>query len=665
MKVARTVWTLTKSKRIVRNGENPVVMTGTVAITGTKKFGSTLTADISGLTNAGTPTYQWNRDGVAIEGATTSTYVLVEADITKTITVTVTADGIVGTGSITSAATGVIAKADGPAAPTGLAGVAPTALLNDGKITGTTIDMQYKLASADDSAYVDCSDIETVVAAAGDYVVRLAAKPGFNAGTTAAVTVPAYVVPATLSSIAITTPATKVVYKVGEILDITGMVVTGTYSDSSTKVETVDLGAVTGFNSSAVVASQTLNVTVGGKTATYDISVIKSDGPASPAAPTVNYFGKDYVRLNTNNIYEYSKDGVNWQVGDYFGGLTEGTPYTFYARVKETDTHLASLASSGTTVTTKIQLAQVQKPEWGTDSISWIAVPNASHYVVYIYKEGQTQVVGGEFVYSGTSCSITSFSSAITTKGAGIYTAKVTALAPIGDVYSNGLESEPSNPYVVPMSMTSKSITNLDFSTAYSTQAKLISKPVILGDFTGNRKEFTIVVGVERIPIYVDWKLSTDFSKGAAMGGVVESHIQNYFFQKYGLEGFNIRSVTAYGFDDTFEISTFQTGFTAQFTLEGRDWAYFFEQSSVQGSDLDTSNNRSFSISDGTNTATIQLTSKFITMDTLVSRLNNNLTAANVEAKVEKVNETQFKITSTSSSGILIIDGINKVDMFE
>ncbi|MFA6376779.1 MAG: S8 family serine peptidase, partial [Candidatus Paceibacterota bacterium] len=40
---------------------------------------------------------------------------------------------------------------------------------------------------------------------------------------------------ATLSSIAITTPATKLSYTVGDPLDITGLVVTGTYSDASTK----------------------------------------------------------------------------------------------------------------------------------------------------------------------------------------------------------------------------------------------------------------------------------------------------------------------------------------------------------------------------------------------------------------------------------------------
>ncbi|MGG3888563.1 hypothetical protein [Metabacillus fastidiosus] len=218
---------------------------------------------------------------------------------------------------------------------------------------------------------------------------------------------------------------------------------------------------------------------------------------------------------------------------------------------------------------------------------------------------------------------------------------------------------------VVPMSITSKTITNLDFSTVYATQAKLVSKPVTVGDFTGNRKDFTIKINGESIPIYVYWKLSTDFPPGAAMGSVVESHIQQYYVNKGGAEALMNRPISAYGFTDTFQISTFQSGSASSFTLEGKDWSYFFEQSSATGKDADTSKNRTFTISDGTNTATIQLTSKFATIDALVTRLNSRLTNANVEAQVEKISEAQFKITSTSASGKLIVDGVNKIDFFE
>lgn len=82
-----------------------------------------------------------------------------------------------------------------------------------------------------------------------------------------------------LESIAITTPADKLVYNVGDQLDIAGMVVTGYYSDGSTKAESISTANVTGFDSSAAVASQTLTVTVGGKTAEYTVEIKDAAGP--------------------------------------------------------------------------------------------------------------------------------------------------------------------------------------------------------------------------------------------------------------------------------------------------------------------------------------------------------------------------------------------------
>ncbi|WP_320130212.1 YDG domain-containing protein [uncultured Sphaerochaeta sp.] len=90
-------------------------MTGSVSISGTAKYGEVLTA-VPNLTNAGTPTYQWKRGGVAISGATGTTYTLVTADIGSAITVTATADGVNFTGSITSSSTATVVKTAGPAA---------------------------------------------------------------------------------------------------------------------------------------------------------------------------------------------------------------------------------------------------------------------------------------------------------------------------------------------------------------------------------------------------------------------------------------------------------------------------------------------------------------------------------------------------------------------
>ncbi|MDO8505746.1 MAG: cohesin domain-containing protein, partial [bacterium] len=78
----------------------------------------------------------------------------------------------------------------------------------------------------------------------------------------------------TLSSIAITTPATKLSYTVGDVLDLTGLVVTGTYSDASTQVETVTTSNVSGFDSSAPATGQVLTITVGGQIATYTVDIV-------------------------------------------------------------------------------------------------------------------------------------------------------------------------------------------------------------------------------------------------------------------------------------------------------------------------------------------------------------------------------------------------------
>ena len=79
--------------------------------------------------------------------------------------------------------------------------------------------------------------------------------------------------PVTLSSIAITTPATKLSYTVGDTLDLAGLVVTGTYSDGSTLPEPVTATDVTGFSSSAPATGQLLTITYGGKTTTYTVDI--------------------------------------------------------------------------------------------------------------------------------------------------------------------------------------------------------------------------------------------------------------------------------------------------------------------------------------------------------------------------------------------------------
>jgi uncharacterized repeat protein (TIGR02543 family) len=81
-----------------------------------------------------------------------------------------------------------------------------------------------------------------------------------------------------LQSIAVTTPPAKTVYITGEALDLSGLEVTGTYTDGTTKVETVGLANISGYNAD-VTGTQTLTVTINDKTATFTVTVNPGDGP--------------------------------------------------------------------------------------------------------------------------------------------------------------------------------------------------------------------------------------------------------------------------------------------------------------------------------------------------------------------------------------------------
>ena len=89
------------------------------AVTGTTTVGNTLSCSTGTWTNAVTYTYQWFRSGVAISGATSSTYLLVTADVSQTIKCQVTAlNGTVASSPANSNTTAAISAANPPPPPT-------------------------------------------------------------------------------------------------------------------------------------------------------------------------------------------------------------------------------------------------------------------------------------------------------------------------------------------------------------------------------------------------------------------------------------------------------------------------------------------------------------------------------------------------------------------
>jgi hypothetical protein len=115
--------------------------------------------------------------------------------------------------------------------------------------------------------------------------------------------------PATLDSIAITTPANKLTYTVGDSLlqsDITDLVVTGTYSclsdDGSTPAGTqvipITTANISGFDSSVPTVGQVLTVTVGGVSKTYTVDIVPAPVSPSLTSATITSNGSSIGDLN-------------------------------------------------------------------------------------------------------------------------------------------------------------------------------------------------------------------------------------------------------------------------------------------------------------------------------------------------------------------------------
>jgi hypothetical protein len=103
--------------------------TGTVTIAGLMRQGETLSAanaavDIEDLDGLGTISYQWQRDGVEITGATNDTYLLTQDEVDTTITVVASyTDGYDAQESVTSASSTVANLNDDPTGSVTISGI--------------------------------------------------------------------------------------------------------------------------------------------------------------------------------------------------------------------------------------------------------------------------------------------------------------------------------------------------------------------------------------------------------------------------------------------------------------------------------------------------------------------------------------------------------------
>lgn len=231
-------------------------------------------------------------------------------------------------------------------------------------------------------------------------------------------------------------------------------------------------------------------------------------------------------------------------------------------------------------------------------------------------------------------------------------------------------------PVQQPKTVMSKEITNFNYETLYATQAKNISKTITTSNFgPGNNKEFTIDDGLGNvIPVLLDWGIPLNeyaTTYAAAVGSAVESIIQDYFYQKGGEEGLMNRTLcasaisTSSGYGDKFYISTFATGSNSKVIVSGNDVSYFFDTLQVNGTDENNSLNRTFSVSDGTKTATINLEDNLEDMDSLVYSINYFLSSSQVKISAVKVDSSHFKLTANELGITITVSGHDKSDFFD
>ena len=327
-------------------------LSGTVTIDGTAKYGETLTATVTGEVNEAALQYQWKRNGVAIDGATASTYTTVEEDMAKTISCEVTS--ALQSGSLSGAMNKTIEQADGPIAPEGVGAVAASRKgYEDGKITGVSVLMEYATKS-DFSDKKSCDGAVVTGLKAGTYYVRIKETATHLAGASTSVEVPDG--PEDIAGTVSITGTTKY-----------GQTLTATVSSNNVSEYTYKWYRGDVVISGATESTYTLVADDIGKIIKCEVSdqkgvhqgyiygqsaqIAKADGPAAPTelngvAPTRKGYSDGKI-TGVTDAMEYSTQSDFSSAIDCTGteitGLSKGT---YYVRIKETDTHLVGTSTS-------------------------------------------------------------------------------------------------------------------------------------------------------------------------------------------------------------------------------------------------------------------------------------------------------------------------------
>jgi len=166
-------------------------LTGTVTITGSLKYGETVSAVVTDSNVQTTFTYRWKRDGEFISnanGTSMSSYTIRKEDIGTTLSCVIMDSSGMHHGTITGVAPGVVTKQDGPDKPQNLVAIDCTKGMADGKIQNVTAAMEYA-TNREFTDHKNCTGTQITGLSAGTYYVRVKETETTFAGAIAEVKV--------------------------------------------------------------------------------------------------------------------------------------------------------------------------------------------------------------------------------------------------------------------------------------------------------------------------------------------------------------------------------------------------------------------------------------------------------------------------------------------
>ena len=374
-------------------------LSGTPTISGNAYYGGTISANLSGInqTDLSGITLKWTRvDGTTetqvATGNKDTTYTLVEADIGKTIRLDVTDTTLTGTLNATTAITKApyTASVTKPVQQT----VGETSIVLQ-SVTG----YEYMRTGG---SWQDSTTFSGLTAGTSyDFYQRVKETTTTQASATSDKT--------TIKTTAgITGTATITgTAQFGQTLTgaLSGSNASGTISYVWQRGgSTVGTGTTYLLGSADVGQVITLVVSATDQTGSLSAAtatVTKANNTSAPAAPTIASATATTITLNAVSGYQYSLGGTYWQDTTTFHNLVAGSTYTFYQRVAETATTLASAASAGANLSTLPALSGTinvsGEARYGLTMTASLAGSNNTGTLTYTWKRGNTVTGTGTF----------------------------------------------------------------------------------------------------------------------------------------------------------------------------------------------------------------------------------------------------------------------------